>query len=431
MNAIIKKAQHRGKAPFLSVLAAYLAAEDGREACLLMNAAGERIEPEDLVQAFGGDRAEHWHAIVSPTPEDCRVLAERHGGDYQAAALSQGKAMAQRLERDTGQRVAFAVHFEERAGQPHFHYHFVGMGEAKVRLYGRSGVIQRAWDRTWEPDRKPIVDWKAHAAFLKTRQELRAVQKQMRDLGQERYRELKAAPPDQKASIREAFKTRELDLIPQRYELEVRAIHHRYAAREDVGSPRHQAELVEALNRRTGAITRAERRGLPWEVLKGERSGAWGGGLARSATRTVRSTAATVTREATGTVRKVAASLTAGSGAASLSPAPIVQPSEAALSAAKAAAVMATRIAARAATEVALKAASVNPPGLAIQAALLAAKVPGKLLDVALPVRGKVPDELALPLRVASAAPGLGIPAKVAAVVTEATLKPLQKETER
>jgi hypothetical protein len=424
MSPVIKRPQHKGKPPILTRLAHYLAAEEGREACLLADAEGARVEPQDLVETFGGEQAEHWHSIVSPTPEDCRLAIERHGGDREAAALSLGKEMTRRLERDTGRRVMFAAHFEERAGKPHFHFHFVGEGEARVRLYGRSGVIQRAWDRAWRPDQRPVVDWAEHKAFLATRQELKAVQAQMRELGQERYRELKAAPPDQKAAVREAFKVRELALIPQRYELEVKVIHHRYAAREDMGSTRHQAELVEALNRQTGAITRAERRGLPWEVLRGERTGAWGGGLARS-------TASTLTRGAEGALRKVEASLVAGSRSASMTPAPVVQPQEAAVAVAKTAALTAARIAARTATEAALKAASLNPPGLAVQAALLAVNAPGKVLDLVVRTKERLPDELALPLRVASATPGLGIPAKVAAVTTEATLKPLQKETDR
>jgi hypothetical protein len=87
--------------------------------------------------------------------------------------------------------------------------------------------------------------------------------------------------------------------------------------------------------------------------------------------------------------------------------------------------------AARTAVNLAMKAASANPPGLVVQVAKLAVNAPQKLLDLALPDRGKLPQELALPLRVASAVPGLGIAAKVATVATQETLRPILKETER
>ena len=430
MSPIIKKPQHRGKAPFLSVLAAYLAAEEGREACLLLDAEGNRITPEALTRDFGGDHAEHWHAIVSPTPEDCRIALERHGGDVEAAGTALGREMAQRLERDTGRRVAFAVHIGERAGQTHFHFHVVGMGEPKVRLYGRSGVIQRAWDRAWRPDERPIVNWQEHAAFLKTRQELRVVQKQLRDLGQERYRALAVAPPGEKAAVREAFKVRELDLIPQRYELEVKAIDHRYAAREDSGSTRHQAELVDAANRQTGAVTRANRRGQPWEVLRGERGAGCVVGLTRSV-------AAPIRQGVKGALRSVEKAFTVSPGGtgARADPAPVAQPHElaqaAATAAAKAAALTTARIAARTVEGLALKAVSANPPGLVIQAARIAVNLPGKVLDLVVQEKARLPPELAVPLRALSAVPGLEVAAKVAAVTTKETLKPIHKETER
>jgi hypothetical protein len=409
MSPIIKKAQHRGKAPILETLAKYLEKEEGREACLLLDASGQPVAAEDLAGDFGGGRAAHWHTIVSPTFEDCAILTERHGGDRQAAAIAHGVAMARRLERDGGRRVAFAVHLEDRGGKPHFHYHFVGQGEPRMRLYGRSGVLQRAWDREWAPDRKAIVDWGEHRAFLKTRADLRSVQQDLRNLGEDRRQTIAAAPPEEKGAAREGFRERELALVARRYELEVEAIHHRYAARNDLGSEHHQAELVDAANRRKGAETRAAHRGQPREVVRGSRLAA---GIARSA----------ATHPVKAVLRQAGQALTVGAA-----PSQVAQANEAPLKAAQAA--VAT-IAQTAAT-LALRAASANPPGLAFQAARIALTAPQKVLEAIAPERGKLPDELALPLRAASAVPGLGLLARTATLTAEITLKPMLKEAER
>ena len=418
MSPIIKKSQHRGKAPIAGTLFEYLEAEEGREACLLLDSSGCPITAEELTQEFGGSRAAHWHAIVSPTFEDCAILTARHGGDRQAAAIAHGKAIAQRLERDTGQRVAFAVHFEHRDGKPHFHYHFVGQGEARVRLYGRSGVIQRAWDRAWSPEQKPIQNWQEHRAFKSTREELRSVQREMRNLGEERRRAIAAAPPERKGEVRERFKEPELALIERRYDLESRAINHRYAARNDVGSVRHQAELVDAKNRQRGAITRAHHRGLPKDALFGSRRTA----------QLVRTVAAPFERGVKVALKGIGTALTVNAGSANLSsPSPIAQSNEVALAAARTAILMTAGTVAN----LAMKAACANPPGLVVQVAKLAVNAPQKLLDIVLPDQGKLPQELALPLRATSAVPGLGIVAKVATVAMQETLRPILKETER
>jgi|GEM_PF-5297208 len=413
MSPVIKEARHRGKAPILGTLAQYLEKEEGREACLLLDSSGNPITAEDLTREFGGDRVTHWHSIVSPMFEDCAILTERHGGDRQAAAIAHGRAIAQRLERDTGRRVAFAVHLETRAGKPHFHFHFVGQGKARVRLYGRSGVIQRAWDRAWNPNQKPITNWKEQTAFLKAREELRAVQREMRDLGEERRCAIATAPLEQKQEVREAFKERELALIPKRYELEVEAINHRYAARNDLGSDRHQAELMDAGNRQKGAFTRVAYRGQPREVLRNYQAEK----LAAAALKPLQQGVKEV-------FRNVGKALTVGAGQGSH---PIAQQNELALSAAKTA-VLTT---AKTVASLALKAASVNPPGLAVQIAQAALTAPQMLLGMAFPDRGHLPEGLALPLRTASAIPGIGLVAKTSLVLTEATLKPILKETER
>ena len=421
MSPIIKKSQHRGKDPIARTLFEYLEREEGRDACLLLDASGDPITAEELSREFGGDRAAHWHSIVSPTVEDCSILTERHGGDRKAAAIAQGKAIAQRLERDTGQRIAYAVHFEERDGKPHFHYHFVGQGEARVRLYGRSGVIQRAWDRAWSPDQKPIQNWEEHRAFKATRDELRAVQREMRNLGEERRRAIAGAPPERKQEVRESFKDQELTLVVSRYELEVKAIDHRYSARNDLGSDRHQAELVDAMNRQKGAITRVHHRGLPREALMGSRSGRLASGLATAATSHLQ-------HGVRGALRGAETALTVNGGSLSRSlTAPIAPSSEIALAVAR----TTLTTAARTAVSLAMKAASANPPGLVVQLAKLVVNAPQKLLGLVLPDQGKLPQELALPLRAASAVPVLGIVAKVATIATQETLRPILKETER
>lgn len=416
MSPVIKEAQHRGKAPILGTLAHYLVAEEGREACHLMDASGREISAEELTEAFGGQHGAHWHAIVSPTFEDCVILTARHGGNAQAAAIAQGRAIAQRVERDTGRPVAFAAHFEHRDGKPHFHFHLVGQGEPRARLYGRSGLLQRAWDRAVAPDRKPIVDWAEHAAFRQTREELRVVQKEMRTLGEARRRAIAAAPPEQKAEVRAAYLDRELELIPRRYELEVKAIGHRYAARNDLGSDRHQAELVDAANRQKGALTRATFRGEPREMW-GNRSGVKTVQLARTA-------AAPLEQGVKTTLKTVSRALTVEASPSNQMPhGPVIQPQEIALAAARAALQVAGQVAQRA--------AGITPPGLAVQAAQLALNLPQKALDLALPDQGKLPSELTLPLRAASAVPGVGLVAKVASLTAQETLKPLLKETER
>jgi len=418
MSAVIKEAQYRGKAPIARTLFEYLEKEEGREACLLLDSSGNPVTAEELTREFGGERAAHWHAIVSPTFEDCRVLTDRHGGDRQAAAIAHGKAIAQRLERDTGRRVAFAVHLEHRDGKAHFHYHFVGQGETRVRLYGRSGVIQRAWDRAWSPEQQAIQNWKEHRTFQAAREELRSVQKEMRNLGEERRRAIAAAPPELKREVRESFKEPELALIERRYDLELKAINHRYAARNDVGSDRHQAELVDATNRQKGAITRAHHRGLPKEAVLGSR---------RSA-QLARAVAAPLERGVKSALKGIGNALTVDTGSANRRPpSPIAQPHEIAFAGAR----TAISMAAGTATNLAMKAASANPPGLVVQAAKLVLNAPQKLLDLALPDQGRLPQALAIPLRTASAVPGLGIVAKAASVLMQETLKPILKETER
>ncbi|MEI6569511.1 MAG: hypothetical protein WCR20_22725, partial [Verrucomicrobiota bacterium] len=418
MSPIIKKSQHRGKDPIARTLFDYLEKEEGREICLLLDASGNPITAEELSREIGGNRAAHWHAIVSPTFQDCAILTERHGGDRQAAAIAQGRAIAQRLERDTGRRVAFAVHIEERDGKPHFHYHFVGHGEARVRLYGRSGVIQRAWDRAWNPDQKRIQNWSEHRAFIIAQEELRSVQRQMRILGEERRKAIAGAPPERKLEVRESFKEQELALVARRYKLEVLAIDHRYAARNDLGSDRHQAELIDATNRQKGAITRVHHRGLPREALVGSRTGRLATGLATAATSHLQ-------QGVRGVLRGAGTALTVNGGSLSRSPsAPVAQPGEMALAVAR----TTLTTAARTAVSLALKAASANPPGLVMQVAKLSVNAPQKLLDLVLPDRGQLPQELALPLRAASAVPGLGIVANVATFATQETLRPILKE---
>ena len=175
------------------------------------------------------------------------------------------------------------------------------------------------------------------------------------------------------------------------------------------------------MNRQKGAITRVHHRGLPREALMGPRTGRWAAGLATAATSHLQ-------QGVRGALRGAETALTVNGGSLIRSlTAPIAPSSEIALAVAR----TTLTTAARTAVSLAMKAASANPPGLVVQLAKLVVNAPQKLLGLVLPDQGKLPQELALPLRAASAVPVLGIVAKVATIATQETLRPILKETER
>lgn len=413
---IIKESQPRkGKAPIIRTLANYLEKEEGREASILLNSDGNTIDADKMVQEMGGPAGEHWHAILSPDPETCRVLAERHAGDLAAAAKELAAKLSRRLEGENrGRPVLVAIHLSNRNGERSFHLHLVGKGKPQTQLYGRNGAIQRAWDREFLSNQRPIVDWKAHASFLRTRADLRAVQKQLRDLGEERRRAISSAPVEQKQAVRESFTDRELVLISKRHELEVKAINFRYQSRDDLGSDRHLAELKGADARRSSALTRATFRGQPQEIVRGHLAAQRATGLAASIT----------SRAAKKVGREASKVLTANTR---------MMPEQTHgkdHSLEKFAGIGAT-LAVTAAKTVLSKAVQTNIPGLAIKAASFALELPVKAMERASDgKRGRLPDELFLPLKTAAKIPLLGIGARAVTVVAESAL-PRNKEMER
>jgi hypothetical protein len=264
--AICKVPRHAGgRAPSLGRLIAYLAREEKREIALFLAANGKPIEVAPTVESMGGYHGRHWHAIINPNEHECKELFNRYGVSYEHAAVEQGKRLARQLQALTQDKVPvkIAVHFENPTK---FHYHFVGT-ETHAQMRGEYGAIQKAWDREW-PDRRPITNWKEHHEFKRVRKELRELQKEQRQLDRDRYKALVGNSLPNHFKIRLDFDRRERLLIDRRFELETKAINHRYASRGDLNTPGNIAEVENAIQRKTAALQRIEMRGVSSDISK-------------------------------------------------------------------------------------------------------------------------------------------------------------------
>lgn len=268
--AICKIPRHAGgRAPALGRLITYLAREEKREIAMLLAANGKPIEVAPTIESMGGYHGRHWHAIIALNEHECKELFNRYGKSIEHAAVEHGKRLAQQLMKLTQDKRPpnFAVHFERKPdGELRFHYHFVGV-ESHAQMRGEYGAIQKAWDREW-PDRRPIVDWREHHEFKRVRRELRDLQKEQRQLNRDRYQALVASPLPQHFRVRLDFDRQERVLIDRRFELETKAINHRYASRGDLNTPGNVAEIENALQRKTAAIQRLQMRGVSSDISK-------------------------------------------------------------------------------------------------------------------------------------------------------------------
>lgn len=268
--AICKIPRHNGgRAPALGRLIIYLAREEKREIAMFLSANGEPIEVAPTIESMGGYHGRHWHAIVAPSANECRELFSRYGKSIQHAAIEHGKRLSQQLQSLTQDKEPpkFAIHFESIADESFkFHYHYVGT-ESHALMRGQHGAIQKAWNREWS-DRRPVTNWKEHQEFKRARRELRALQKEQRQLDRDRYKALTGASLPKHFMIRLEFSTKERAIIDRRFELETAAINHRYASRGDLNSPANSAEIENAIQRKTAAVQRLQMRGASSDINK-------------------------------------------------------------------------------------------------------------------------------------------------------------------
>lgn len=252
----------------------YLATDESRkrEKTFMIDVSGKEIDPHEATRRLGGHFAEHWHGIIALSNNECSELTRIYGGDIEKAALEHGRILAARIQRELGVKNApmIAIHFESSGEEDgRWHYHFVSVDKANTMIFGRTGALQKAWDGETHPNRKPILDWKEHQAFLATRVELREVQKELRELARERYTSIRnGRSAGDKQAIRDAYGQREIALIQRRHALEVKGIDHRYASRGDLGSTAHKAELERSNNRRAAAMDRLANRGQNWHATR-------------------------------------------------------------------------------------------------------------------------------------------------------------------
>jgi len=263
--AICKRPKHKGgKRPPLGRLNAYLAKEEKREAVLFLDGQGHEIDASEATKNAGGYNAEHWHGIIAPSHLECSALIERYG-DPKTAAIEHGKALSVRLQTSlkSDRPPNCAIHFEhDKDGHLRFHYHFVGSGKANGRLFGESGKLSQAWERETNHDRKPITNWHENRLYLETKKELQALQREQRQLSQDRQKALKAVKtPWEKLVVRDRFTTFEIGLVNRRHTLEIKSVNHRYASRNDSMSTAHQIELAKIDSRKASSLARIANRG--------------------------------------------------------------------------------------------------------------------------------------------------------------------------
>lgn len=268
--AICKMPRHAGgRAPALGRLVAYLAREEKREIAMLLAANGAPIEVAPTVESMGGYHGRHWHAIVSPSNNECRELFSRYGESVEHAAIEHGKRLALQLQHLTQDKEPprFAVHFENTSQSDlKFHYHFIGT-DTHALMRGQHGAIQKAWDREWK-DSRPITNWKEHHEFKRVRRDLRELQKEQRQLDRDRYKALREATLPEHFKIRLEFDRKERVNIDRRFELETAAVNHRYASRGDLQSPANIAEIENAIQRKTAALQRIQMRGASADITR-------------------------------------------------------------------------------------------------------------------------------------------------------------------
>jgi len=261
----------RGSGPNLGRWMRYLASGEKREIASLRDGFGKEIDSEDAIERLGGRYHSYWTSIVAPSENECSILITRYGGDLEQATLRHGEALSSRIQKELKLQTPpiFAFHVEavrdtegRDTGRKRFHFHFTGEGDAGNRLYGKDGVLQRCWDREWDPDRKPILDWNEHRNYLRLKKELLALGQEQRQLLKDRREALKGlSDPAARRAVHDRFRDREIALATRRHGLEVETCGARYGARLDRGSVHHQAELEKVHHRRTAALNRAQFRG--------------------------------------------------------------------------------------------------------------------------------------------------------------------------
>lgn len=264
--AMCKAPKHQGgHAPPAGELCRYLVQEEDREQVWTFDGSGKDLDSESMQAQLGGYNAQHWHAIVAPSTNECLALIERYGS-LESAAKEYAKSIGLELTRATRcPRPCVSIHVERLAGPDlRFHFHYVGKGPCPTRMFGEKGALQRSWDRAWNPDRKPIKDWDCHRQFLAIRAQLREVTREQREVNRARQRNLVTARlPSAKRSIRDQYLGKETGLIHRRHTLERAACDARYGARMDLGGPSHLAELQCIEARKAAALGRISGRTIP------------------------------------------------------------------------------------------------------------------------------------------------------------------------
>jgi ribosomal protein L7/L12 len=238
----------------------YLASEHDRDSAFLLGADAQELNPNQAAEVLGGPQAAYHEIIVAPSQPECEAIRARCPEDPGRAAREAGDRLAKAYAQ--GRPYVLAIH--EQDGR--FHYHLAVAGPMPERALGRSGQMQKTWDREFHGDEPRIQDWAAHQRFQKERVRLQEVIRAQKENEHTRREAVKRAPPERKADIARALERKARELVEERYQVEVRAIQARYQARGTLGGPRHLVELEQAEHRRTGAMRRLERRETAREI---------------------------------------------------------------------------------------------------------------------------------------------------------------------
>ena len=250
----------RAQAPTWNRRAHYLASDHDRDSARLLGMAGQELDPSQAIETLGGPRGIYHEIIVAPSTRECETIRARCPEDPQRAAAEAGNRIAKAYAQ--GRPYVLAIH--EQDGR--FHLHVAVAGSRSEWALGKHGQIQKAWDRESFGDEPRIQDWGAHLRFKEEKARLQEVIRKQKENELQRREAVKRAMPGHKTEAARPFEVKARELIERRYVTELTAIQARYEARGALGSPRHEAEMEQATQRRTGSMRRLENREMHREL---------------------------------------------------------------------------------------------------------------------------------------------------------------------
>ena len=272
------KSQSRGRKgmPSLGRRMHYQESPHDRDGVRLVGSDGQDLAIDQALERMGGPEHAYAEVVASASVLETQCLLTRHPDQDPRIVMSAFfAAQARHLEEkffDGEKKIVTAVHWDGD-GTVHAHHMIPDSAEGlrerqsgrKVKIDGRNGSAQDAWNKAWRGDRTLL------RVPFKDREQVNAQQatydQRLETLRTERAETSRCLrdgtkvadyEPDKLLALRKDYSARIISNEAERHEVQTQKIDHFFASRGMMGSLEHLVEREVEKDRNTGEVRMAE-----------------------------------------------------------------------------------------------------------------------------------------------------------------------------